>query len=126
MRMIIVDVYFKSMLPKSKVILNKNKTFLSWTLNNCRCNPVATKCHWFKARAFKSSTSESVCINESQSSSTMPYRTTLSRTYLGPLAGTLTPTRKEDLENPYLNHRELNIEHQQRFSTSAMPIYLVT
>ncbi|TYJ11594.1 hypothetical protein E1A91_A11G286900v1 [Gossypium mustelinum] len=61
--------------------------------------------------------SKSVCINESQSSSTMPYsRITSSRPYLGPLAGTLTLTRTGDLEIPYLSLRKLKIQHQQRYS----------
>ncbi|KAL5983682.1 hypothetical protein ACLOJK_017773 [Asimina triloba] len=49
-----------------------------------------------------------------------------SRPSSGPLAGTWTPTRKGDLEIPYLSLREMNAEAPQRISTSSMPIYLVT
>ncbi|XVF62559.1 hypothetical protein PTKIN_Ptkin09bG0017900 [Pterospermum kingtungense] len=84
--------------------------------------------HRARARAFRASISGPVYITESRSGSNTPYyRTTTSRPSSGPLAGTLTPTRKGDVEIPYLSLRELNMEHQyQRVSTSAMPIYLVT
>ncbi|XP_077219057.1 uncharacterized protein LOC143853200 [Tasmannia lanceolata] len=52
-----------------------------------------------------------------------PSRT--SRSNSGPLAGTLTPTRKGDVEIPYLSLRDLNFENH-RISSSSMPIYLVT
>ncbi|XVE82173.1 hypothetical protein DITRI_Ditri15bG0125600 [Diplodiscus trichospermus] len=82
--------------------------------------------HRARARAFRASISGPVYITESRSGSATPYRT-MSRPSSGPLAGTLTPTRKEDLEIPYLSLRELNMEqHHHRVSTSAMPIYLVT
>ncbi|KAJ4836948.1 hypothetical protein Tsubulata_032305 [Turnera subulata] len=82
--------------------------------------------HKARARAFRASISGPVYITESRSGSSTPYRTT-SRPSSGPLAGTLTPSRKGDLEIPYLSLRELNMEQQQqRMSTSAMPIYLVT
>ncbi|MCE2054884.1 hypothetical protein HAX54_038766 [Datura stramonium] len=76
---------------------------------------------------FQGSISGPLYITESRSGSNTPYRTT-SRPSFGPLAGTLTPSRKGDLEIPYINLREFNVDQQQhRISTSsAMPIYLVT
>ncbi|KAB1213953.1 hypothetical protein CJ030_MR5G017216 [Morella rubra] len=82
--------------------------------------------HQARARAFRASISGPVYITESRSGSTTPYRTTTSRPSSGPLAGTLTPARKDELDIPYLSLRELNMEQKQRISTSAMPIYLVT
>lgn len=82
--------------------------------------------HKVRARAFRGSISGPVYITESRSGSSTPYRTT-SRPSSGPLAGTLTAASKGDLDIPYLSLRDLNMEHQQqRISTSAMPIYLVT
>ncbi|KAK2989319.1 hypothetical protein RJ640_014778 [Escallonia rubra] len=66
-----------------------------------------------------------VYITESRSGSTTPYRTA-SRPSSGPLAGTLTPSRKGEVEIPYISLRELNMDQQRRISTSATPIYLVT
>ncbi|PIA61296.1 hypothetical protein AQUCO_00300674v1 [Aquilegia coerulea] len=70
-----------------------------------------------------------VYITESRSGSSTPCRVS-SRPTSGPLAGTLTPMRKGDVDVPYVSLRELNMEQQEepnyRFSTSAMPIYLVT
>ncbi|KAG5632913.1 hypothetical protein H5410_004630 [Solanum commersonii] len=77
---------------------------------------------------FRGSISGPVYITESRSGSNTPYRTT-SRPSSGPLAGTLTPNRKGDLEIPYINLREFNMDQQQqhKISTSSpMPIYLVT
>ncbi|KAL5538203.1 hypothetical protein UlMin_044809 [Ulmus minor] len=81
--------------------------------------------HQARARAFRASISGPVYLTESSSGSTTPYRTT-SRPKSGPLAGTLTPATKDELDIPYLSLRHLNMEQQQRVSTSAMPIYLVT
>ncbi|KAJ6351707.1 hypothetical protein OIU78_007582 [Salix suchowensis] len=82
--------------------------------------------HIARARAFGVSVSGPVYLTDSLSGSSTPYRST-SRPSSGPLAGTLIPARKDDLEIPYLSLRELNMEQQQRsISTSAMPIYLVT
>ncbi|XP_022723058.1 uncharacterized protein LOC111280141 [Durio zibethinus] len=81
--------------------------------------------HRTRATAFRASISGPVYITESRSGSSTPYRST-SRPSSGPLAGTLTPTRKGDVEIPYLSLRELNMEQHHRVSTSAMPIYLVT
>ncbi|KAL0538002.1 hypothetical protein IC582_026996 [Cucumis melo] len=83
--------------------------------------------HQARARAFRASISGPVYVTESRSGSSTPCRST-TRPSSGPLAGTLTPTRKGDVEIPYLSLRELNMEQQQyRISSSApMPIYLVT
>ncbi|KAK9287945.1 hypothetical protein L1049_016390 [Liquidambar formosana] len=81
--------------------------------------------HRARARAFRGSISGPVYITESRSGSSTPYRTS-SRPTSGPLAGTMTPTRKGEVEIPYLSLRELNMEQQHRISASAMPIYLVT
>ncbi|XVF38752.1 hypothetical protein REPUB_Repub20aG0128800 [Reevesia pubescens] len=62
--------------------------------------------HRARARAFRASISGPVYITESRSGLNTPYRST-SRPSSGPLAGTLTPTRKGDLEIPYLSLREL-------------------
>ncbi|XP_050215911.1 uncharacterized protein LOC126667011 [Mercurialis annua] len=85
--------------------------------------------HKARARAFRSSVSGPVYITEScTSGSNTPYRATTRRPTSGPIAGTLTPARSDDLGIPYLSLRELNMEQQeyQRFSTSTTPIYLVT
>ena len=82
--------------------------------------------HEARARAFSASISGSVYLIDSLSGSSTPSRST-SRPSSGPLAGALTPARKGDMEIPYLSLRELNMEQQQqRSSTSAKPIYLVT
>ncbi|KAK4766947.1 hypothetical protein SAY86_014698 [Trapa natans] len=77
----------------------------------------------------RASISGPVYLTESRSDLGLPYRTAI-RPSSGPLAGSMTPSRKGDLEIPYLNLRQLSMEHDrqpQRFSTSAaMPIYLVT
>ncbi|CAK9170052.1 unnamed protein product [Ilex paraguariensis] len=79
-------------------------------------------------RSIRGSISGPMYVTESRSGSSTPYRTT-SRPSSGPLAGTLTPATKGEVEIPYINLRELNMDQQQlhhRISTSAMPIYLVT
>ncbi|CAL1413202.1 unnamed protein product [Linum trigynum] len=86
--------------------------------------------HRARARAFRATMSGPVYITESRSGSNTPYRftTTTSRPASGPLAGSLSPAVKGDIDLPYVSLRELNMEQQQkqRMSTSAMPIYLVT
>nr|XP_023916675.1 uncharacterized protein LOC112028235 isoform X3 [Quercus suber] len=71
--------------------------------------------HQARARAFRASISGPVYITESTSGSSTPYRTS---------------TTTSEVDIPYLSLRELNMEQQQvqqqRFSASAMPIYLVT
>ncbi|CAN1281192.1 hypothetical protein LINPERPRIM_LOCUS17653 [Linum perenne] len=73
-----------------------------------------------------------VYITESRSGSSTPYRNTTSRRrpYSGPLAGTLTPAFKGEVDLPYVCLKELNMDQlqmeEQRVSTSALPIYLVT
>ncbi|XP_059432711.1 uncharacterized protein LOC132165992 [Corylus avellana] len=81
--------------------------------------------HLARARAFRASISGPVYFTESRSGSATPYRST-SRPSSGPLAGTFTPPSKDEVDIPYLSLRELNTEQQQRVSTSAMPLYLVT
>ncbi|KAK7329467.1 hypothetical protein VNO77_23636 [Canavalia gladiata] len=84
--------------------------------------------HQARARAFRASISGPVYWTESRSGSATPYRTT-TRPSSGPLAGTMTPPAKGEVDTPYLSLRELNMEQQQlhqRMSTSTMPIYLVT
>ncbi|KAL1211895.1 hypothetical protein V5N11_023876 [Cardamine amara subsp. amara] len=83
-----------------------------------------------RARNFRNVTglmSGPVYATESLSGSNTPYRTmTTSRHSSGPIAGTLTPARKGDVAVPYMSLRELNMEEEQRISTSSLPIYLVT
>ncbi|KAJ4722134.1 Collagen alpha-1(III) chain like [Melia azedarach] len=83
--------------------------------------------HNARARAFRASISGPVYITESRSGSSTPHRST-SRPSSGPLAGTLSPVNKTDVQIPYLSLRDLNMEQQQqqRMSTSSLPIYLVT
>ncbi|KAF8401432.1 hypothetical protein HHK36_012371 [Tetracentron sinense] len=83
--------------------------------------------HHARTRAFRASVSGPVYITENVSGSSTPRRK-ISRPMSGPLAGTLTPIRKEEVEISYLSLRELTLEQQQyhQISTSAMPIYLVT
>ena len=84
--------------------------------------------HQARARDFRASISGPVYLTESRSGSSTPYRTT-SRPSSGPIAGTLMPPVKGEVNIPYLSLRELTMEQQQlqqRISTSAMPIYLVT
>ncbi|KAJ7955137.1 Collagen alpha-1(III) chain like [Quillaja saponaria] len=83
--------------------------------------------HQAMARAYRASVSGPVYMTESTSGCSTPYRTT-SRPSSGPLSGTLTPLRKGEVDIPYLSLSELTMEkqQQQRMSTSAMPVYLVT
>ncbi|KAL1359131.1 hypothetical protein HN51_004393 [Arachis hypogaea] len=85
--------------------------------------------HQARARAFRASMSGPVYLTESRSGSFSPYYRTARRPSSGPLAGTMMPPAKGDVETPYLSLRDLNMEQQQlqqRVSTSAKPIYLVT
>ncbi|OIW14091.1 hypothetical protein TanjilG_11436 [Lupinus angustifolius] len=86
--------------------------------------------HLARARAFRSSISGPVYLTESRIGSTTPYRTTRGPSS-SPIAGSLTPISKGEVDIPYLSLRELTIEqqlqeHKQRMSTTALPIYLVT
>ncbi|KAD3641534.1 hypothetical protein R6Q59_004152 [Mikania micrantha] len=66
-------------------------------------------------------------LTESRSGSSTPYhRTSTSRPSSGPLAGTITPARKGDLDMPYISLTEVNMDQSHRISASPMPIYLVT
>ncbi|MED6108036.1 hypothetical protein PIB30_019813 [Stylosanthes scabra] len=85
--------------------------------------------HQARARAIRASVSGPVYLTESRSGSSSPYYRTTRRPSSGPLAGTMMPAAKGDVDIPYLSLRELNMEQQQlqqRVSTSAKPIYLVT
>nr|XP_009775926.1 PREDICTED: uncharacterized protein LOC104225760 [Nicotiana sylvestris]XP_016485627.1 PREDICTED: uncharacterized protein LOC107806028 [Nicotiana tabacum] len=64
-----------------------------------------------------------VYITESRTGSNTPRRKTR-RPFSGSLAGSLIPSKKGDLEIPYVNLKEFNTDRQQ--TTSANPIYLVT
>ncbi|CAN4091640.1 unnamed protein product [Withania somnifera] len=81
----------------------------------------------YKRSTFRGSISGPVYITESSSGSNTPYRTT-SRLSSDRLAGTLTPSRKADLEIPYISLGEFYMDQQQHKipTSSAMPIYLVT
>lgn len=68
---------------------------------------------------FRGSISGPMYITESRSGSKTPYRS-------GPIAGPMTANRKGDLEIPYINLREYNMEQHRMSTASAMPIYLVT
>lgn len=70
----------------------------------------------YRGRALRGSVSGPVYITESCTS----YLTT-GRPSSGPLAGTLTPARKGEVEIPYISLRELNMD-----STHRIPIYVVT
>ncbi|GFZ09027.1 hypothetical protein Acr_20g0008350 [Actinidia rufa] len=78
-----------------------------------------------RGRAYRGSISGPMYITECTSGSSTPYRT-ISRPTSGPLAGTLPPTRKREVEIPYISLRELNMESLDIISTPAIPIYLVT
>ncbi|XP_050371835.1 uncharacterized protein LOC126789819 [Argentina anserina] len=97
-----------------------------WTHHHHRhsrlCGGGREDVHQARAKAFRASISGPIYITESRSGSSTPYRTAS-----GPLAGTMSPVSKGEMEIPYLSLRELNMEQQQRVSTSsAMAIYLVT
>ncbi|CAL0334736.1 unnamed protein product [Lupinus luteus] len=86
--------------------------------------------HLARARAFRSSISGPVYLIDSRIGSTTPYRTT-SGPSSSPIAGSLTPLSKGEVDIPYLSLREQNKEqqlqeHKERMSTIALPIYLVT
>ncbi|KAH7859312.1 hypothetical protein Vadar_034471 [Vaccinium darrowii] len=78
-----------------------------------------------RGRALRGSISGPVYITESRSGSSSPYLTT-SRPSSGPIAGTSTPTRKGEVEIPYISLSELNMDSSHRISAAATPIYLVT
>ncbi|KAF5207090.1 hypothetical protein FRX31_003325 [Thalictrum thalictroides] len=134
------NLHFKLQKPISKEESKKNKNrkkkwwknaLLFWKKkvnhNNC-CDEEADD--YIKRSKEYRGLSGPVYITESRSGSSTPCRVS-SRPTSGPLAGTLTPMRKGDFDVPYVSLRELNMEQyaeeqNYRFSTSAMPIYLVT
>ncbi|XP_059632757.1 uncharacterized protein LOC132275312 [Cornus florida] len=91
-----------------------------WTAHNYKDKPISSN-----GGALRGSISGPVYFTESRSGSASPYRTT-SRPSSGPLALTMTPSRKGEVEVPYTSLREMDVDQQQRrVSTSALPIYLV-
>ncbi|XP_027904607.1 uncharacterized protein LOC114164220 [Vigna unguiculata] len=116
--------------PRKKRWWRSALLFFKWRWAHPRDNGInQDDVHQARARAFRASISGPVYWTESRSGSATPHRTS-SRPTSGPLAGTLTPPAKDDVDTPYLSLRELNMEQQhqlqRRMSTSAMPIYLVT
>ncbi|XAR48688.1 hypothetical protein NMG60_11031586 [Bertholletia excelsa] len=71
---------------------------------------------------FRGSISGPVYVTESRSG----HCRTTSRPSSGPLAGSLTPARRGEVEIPYISLRDFNVETQHGISAPAMPIYLVT
>ncbi|KAJ0811396.1 hypothetical protein HanPSC8_Chr17g0750251 [Helianthus annuus] len=69
-----------------------------------------------------------VYLAESRSGNSTPtyHRLSTSRPSSGPLAGTITPVRKDDLDIPYVSLTEVNVDQSYKISASPMPIYLVT
>ncbi|KAG5607675.1 hypothetical protein H5410_029167 [Solanum commersonii] len=67
-----------------------------------------------------------VYITERRTGSSSPCRK-IRRRYSGRLAGIMIPSKKSDLEMPYINLKEFNVDRQDRISRiSAAPNYLVT
>ncbi|KAK9136841.1 hypothetical protein Sjap_007435 [Stephania japonica] len=76
---------------------------------------------------YRGAISGPVYITESRSGSVTPRRSA-SRAASGPIAGTVTPTRRGEVEVPYFSLRDLNVveEDDHLFAQSQSPIYLVT
>ncbi|KAG4990486.1 hypothetical protein JHK82_023989 [Glycine max] len=123
------DSRSKAHRPRKKRWWRSALLFFKWRWAHHHNNNDDHDIHQARARAFRASISGPVYWTEARSGSATPYRST-SRPSSGPLAGTVTPPAKDDVDTPYLSLRELNMEQQQqlqqRMSTSAMPIYLVT
>lgn len=132
--------HHKSKRPSSSSSFHKfkNKTrwwrnallfFKRWAHQQQQCDRIEDPHRAVPRPPFRGSVSGPVYLAESRSVPPgTPYRTA-SRPSSGPLAGTLTPARKGDVEVPYVSLRELNTEPPPppRTSTSsAFPIYLVT
>ncbi|XP_056168554.1 uncharacterized protein LOC115682903 [Syzygium oleosum] len=131
--------HHKSKRPSSSSSFHKfkNKTrwwrnallfFKRWAHHHQQCDRIEDPHRTVSRPPFRGSVSGPVYLAESRSVPPgTPYRTA-SRPSSGPLAGTLTPARKGDVEVPYVSLRELNTEPPPpRTSTSsAFPIYLVT
>ncbi|XP_074307222.1 uncharacterized protein LOC141642341 [Silene latifolia] len=101
---------------KNAVVFFKTK----WAAQHQRPSPLEYHNH-----NLNQSISGPIYVTESLSGSTTPYRST-SRPTSGPLAGTLTPSRKGDLDIPYISLKDLNMEPSHVISSTPMPIYLVT
>ncbi|XP_054822319.1 uncharacterized protein LOC129320760 [Prosopis cineraria] len=104
--------------PKRKRWWKTALLFFKWRRAHQQRRDVDDDVHRARARAFRASLSGPVYLTESRSGSTTPYLPT-SRPSSGPLA-------KGELDIPYLSLRQLTMEQQQRMSTSAVPLYLVT
>ncbi|KAH9621223.1 hypothetical protein KSS87_004137 [Heliosperma pusillum] len=103
---------------KNAVVFFKTK----WAAQHQRPSPLEYHNHSPENRSI----SGPIYVTESLSGSTTPYRSS-SRPTSGPLAGTLTPSRKGDLDIPYISLKDLNMEPPHVISSSTpMPIYLVT
>ncbi|XP_027120198.1 uncharacterized protein [Coffea arabica] len=118
---------------KKKIKKNKKRwwknalLFFSWKWTS-RHSENALEYGVHGRRAIRASISGPVYVTESRSGSSTPFRTT-SRPSSGPLAGTLTPADKDEVQIPYISLREFNMDHQHQqhsVPTSAVPIYLVT
>ncbi|KAK9725610.1 hypothetical protein RND81_05G157100 [Saponaria officinalis] len=102
---------------KNAAIFFKSK----WAAQHQRPSPL----EYYNPRPSSGSISGPIYVTESLSGSTTPYRTT-SGPVSGPLAGTMTPTRKGDLDIPYISLKDLNMDPPHVMSSTPMPIYLVT
>ncbi|CAO2821989.1 unnamed protein product [Amaranthus hypochondriacus] len=101
---------------KNAVLFFKTK----WAAQHTRPSSIE-----YHQQPYRGSISGPIYLTDSLSGSASPCRTT-SRPTSGPLAGTLTPTRKGDLEIPYMSLKDLNMDAPHVMSPAPMPIYLVT
>ncbi|XP_057547768.1 uncharacterized protein LOC130826205 [Amaranthus tricolor] len=101
---------------KNAVLFFKTK----WAAQHTRASSIE-----YHHQPYRGSISGPIYFTDSLSGSASPCRTT-SRPTSGPLAGTLTPTRKGDLEIPYMSLKDLNMDAPHVMSPAPMPIYLVT
>ncbi|GMH18771.1 hypothetical protein Nepgr_020612 [Nepenthes gracilis] len=76
-------------------------------------------------QTFTGSISGPIYITDSFSGCSSPFGTT-NRPTSGPLAGSMTPTRKGDAEMPYFSLRNPNMDQPHRIPASPLPIYVVT
>lgn len=103
---------------KNALLFFKSK----WAAHHHRPSPLEYPHHY---RGGGGSISGPIYVTDSLSGSNTPCRTT-ARPLSGPLAGSLTPMRKGDLEIPYVCLRDLNLDQQHVIPAPPMPIYLVT
>ncbi|KAL9240856.1 hypothetical protein vseg_015029 [Gypsophila vaccaria] len=106
---------------KNAVIFFKSK----WAAQHQRPSPLEYYHHHHHQTGVRS-ISGPIYVTESLSGgSTTPHRTA-SGPVSGPLAGTMTPTKKGDLDIPYISLKDLNMDPPHVMSSAPMPIYLVT